>query len=120
MSSVGEIGLDSGEETSVLEEGMMFESADGWEFKTFKYVFYREGRVVVAMRTSEGHEMSEKVSVCETGMPYVKSSESNFEVAGRLIRWIPGMRRPFELGQNIVRLFFPVQNLGDMDESFYK
>jgi len=28
----------------------------------------------------------EKVSVCETGMPYAKSSESDFELAGGLIR----------------------------------
>jgi len=67
---------------------------DGREFRTFEYMFYGEGRVEAAMRTSEWHEMSEKVSVCETGMPYAKSSESNFEVAGGLIRWIPGMRRP--------------------------
>ena len=59
--------------------------------------------------------------VCETGMPYAKSSESNFEVAGGLIRWIPGMRRPpFELGQDIVRLFFPVCIPGDINVSFYK
>ena len=38
------------------------------------------------MRTSERHEMSEKVSVSETGMPYAKSGESNFEVTGELIR----------------------------------
>jgi len=42
--------------------------------------FYGEWRVEAAMRTSEGHEMSQKVSVCETGMPFAKSSESNFEV----------------------------------------
>ena len=59
---------------------------NGREFRTFKYMFYGEGRVQVAMRTSEGHEMSEKVSVCETVMPYAKSSESDFEVAGGLIR----------------------------------
>ena len=77
-------------------------SADDREFGTFKFVFYGEGRVEAAMRTSERHEMSEKVSVCETGMPCAESSESNFEVTGRLIRWIPGMRRPFE----ILRDFF--------------
>jgi len=38
------------------------------------------------MRTRERHEMSEKVSMCETGMLYAKSSESSFEVAGGLIR----------------------------------
>ena len=43
-------------------------------------MFYEEGRVEAAMRTSERHEMSEKLSVSETGMPYVKSGESNFEV----------------------------------------
>ena len=36
-------------------------SADGREFRTFKYVFYGEGRVEAAMRTCERHEMSEKV-----------------------------------------------------------
>jgi len=71
-------------------------------------VFYGEGRVETAMMTSEGHEMCEKVSACETSMPYAKPSESNFEVAGGLIRRIPRMRRPFESGQDIVRLFFPV------------
>jgi len=38
------------------------------------------------MRTCERHEMSEKVSVCETGMPYAESSEPYFEVTGGLIR----------------------------------
>ena len=49
--------------------------------------------------------------VCETGLPYAKSSESNFEVAAGLIKWIPGMRRPFELGQDIVKLFKPTHLL---------
>ena len=60
------------------------------------------------MRASKRHEMSEKVNVSETGMPYAKSGESNFEVTGGLIRWIPGTRRHFELGQDTVRLFFRV------------
>jgi len=30
--------------------------------------------------------MSERVSVCETGMPYAESGEGNFEVTGGLIR----------------------------------
>ena len=47
----------------------------GREFRTFKYVFYREGRVEAAMRTCERHDMSEKVSVCETGTPYAESGE---------------------------------------------
>jgi len=55
-------------------------SADGREFRTFKYMFYGERRVEAAMRTSERHEMSEKVSVRETSMFYTKSDESNFEV----------------------------------------
>jgi len=38
------------------------------------------------MRTFERHEMSEKVSVCETGIHYAESSESDFEVTGGLIR----------------------------------
>jgi len=37
------------------------------EFRTLKYGFY--GRVEAAMRTCERHEMSEKMSVCETSMP---------------------------------------------------
>jgi len=49
-------------------------------------MFYGEGRVEAAMRTCERHEMSEKVSVCETGMPNGESGESNFEVTGGLIR----------------------------------
>jgi len=63
-------------------------SVDSREFRTFKYSyeFYGEGRVEAAKRTSESHEMSEKVSVSETGMPYTKSGESNFEMTGGLIR----------------------------------
>jgi len=38
------------------------------------------------MRTCERYEMSEKVSVCQTGMPYAESGESNFVVTGGLIR----------------------------------
>ena len=38
-------------------------SADGREFRTFRYVFYGEGRVEAAMRTCKRHEMSEEVSV---------------------------------------------------------
>jgi len=49
-------------------------------------VFYGEGRVEAAMRTYERHEMSKKESVCETGMPYAESGESNFKVTGGLIR----------------------------------
>jgi len=59
---------------------------DGREFRTLKYVFYGKGSVEAAMRTCERHEMSEKVSVCETSMPYAESGESNFEVTGALIR----------------------------------
>ena len=44
------------------------------------------GEVEAAMSTCERHEMSEKVSVCETGMSYAESGESNFEVTGGLIR----------------------------------
>jgi len=44
--------------------------ADGREFRTFKYVFYGEGRVEAAVNTGKRHEISEKVSVSETGMPY--------------------------------------------------
>ena len=58
------------------------------------------------MRTCDRHEMSEKMSVCEMGMPYAESVESNFEVTGGLIRRISGMRRSFELCQDIVRLIF--------------
>jgi len=47
-------------------------------------VFYGEGKVEAAMRTRERHEMSEKVSVGETGMSYAESDESNFEVTGEL------------------------------------
>ena len=61
-------------------------SADGQVSRTFKYVFYGEWRVEPAMRTSERHEMSEKVSMSETGMPYAKSGANNFEVTGGLIR----------------------------------
>jgi len=61
-------------------------SANGPDFRTFKYVFYEEGRVEAAMRTSERREMSEKVSVSETGMPYAESGESNFKMTGGLIR----------------------------------
>jgi len=60
-------------------------SADGREFRTLKYMFYGERRVEDAMRTCERREMSEKVSVCETGMPYAESGESNFEVTKGLI-----------------------------------
>ena len=49
-------------------------------------MFFGEGRVEVAMRTCERHEMSEKVSACETDMPYAESGESNFEMTGGLIR----------------------------------
>jgi len=70
-------------------------------------VFYGKGRVEAAVRTSERHEMSEKVSVNNSKL-YAKSGESIFEVTGGLIRRIPGTRRPFELDQDIVRLFFPV------------
>ena len=49
-------------------------------------MFYGEGRIEAAVRTCERHEMSEKVSVCETGMPYAESGESNFEETGGLIR----------------------------------
>ena len=45
-------------------------------------MFYGDGRVKAAMRTCETHEMS----VCETGLPYAESGESNFEVTGGLIR----------------------------------
>ena len=41
-------------------------SADGREFRRFKYVFYGKARVEAAMRTSEKHEMNEKVSVSGT------------------------------------------------------
>ena len=105
MSSVGEVSLDAGKETRLSEErknvgeqrGEVSEralgvsryeerSVDGREFRTFKYVFYGEGRVEAVMRTCERHEMSKKVSVCETGMPYAESGESNFEVTRGLIR----------------------------------
>jgi len=36
------------------------------------------------MRTSERHQMSERVSVSETGIPCAESGESNFEVTGGL------------------------------------
>ena len=49
-------------------------------------MFHGEGRVEIAMRTCERHEMSEKVSVCETGMSYAESGEGNFEETGGLIR----------------------------------
>jgi len=49
-------------------------------------VFYGEERIEAAMRTCERHEMSEKVSVCEMGIPYAESGESNFEVTRGLIR----------------------------------
>jgi len=49
-------------------------------------VFYGEGRVEVAMRTCERHEMSEKVSVRGTGMPFAESGKSDFEVTGGMIR----------------------------------
>jgi len=49
-------------------------------------VFYGEGRVEAAMRTCKRHEMSEMVSVCQMGMPYAKSGESNFYVMGGLIK----------------------------------
>jgi len=61
-------------------------SADGRDFRTFKYVFYGEERVEAVMRTGQRHETSEKVSVSETGMSYAKSGESNFEVTEGLIR----------------------------------
>ena len=35
-------------------------------------------------------------------MPHAWSGESNLEVTGTLIRWIPGTRRPFELGQDLI------------------
>ena len=50
------------------------------------HMFYGEGSIEAAMRTSERHEMSEKVNVCEMGMPYAESGKSNFEVMGGLIR----------------------------------
>ena len=40
-------------------------------------MFYGEGRVEAAMRTCERLEMSEKVSVCETGMPYAEWWENS-------------------------------------------
>ena len=49
-------------------------------------MFYGEGRVEAAMKTRERHETSEKVSVCETDIPYAESGESNFKVTGGLIR----------------------------------
>ena len=49
-------------------------------------MFYGAGRVEAAMRKRERHDMSEKVSVCETGMAYAESGESNFEVTRGLIR----------------------------------
>jgi len=49
-------------------------------------VFYGEGRVEAAMRTRGRHEMNEKVSVRETGIPYAESGESDFDVTGGLIR----------------------------------
>jgi len=61
-------------------------SANGREFRRFKYVFYGKARVEAAMRTSEKHEMNEKVSVSEMGTPDAKSGESNFEETGGLIR----------------------------------
>jgi len=47
-----------------------YRSAHGREFRTIKDVFYGEGRVEAVMRTSERHEMSEKVSVSETSISY--------------------------------------------------
>jgi len=49
-------------------------------------VFYGEGRVEAAMRTCERHEMSAKVSMCETDMPYAESGESNSGKTGGLNR----------------------------------
>jgi len=37
------------------------------------------------MRTGEGHEMSEEVSVSKAGMSCTKPGESNFQVSGGLV-----------------------------------
>jgi len=54
-------------------------------------MFYGEGRVEAVVRTCERHERSEKVSVCETGMPYVGSGENNF------LPKILAVRQPLDL-----------------------
>jgi len=56
------------------------------EFGAFKYMFYGEGKIETTIRAGEGHEISEEVSVNETGMSCMKPGKSNFKVLRGLVR----------------------------------
>ena len=45
-------------------------------------MFYGEGRISVAVRIGERHEMSEKVGTSKAGMPIPESSDGNFVATG--------------------------------------
>jgi len=45
-------------------------------------VFHGEGRISIAVRTGERHEVSEKVGMRKAGMPNLESSDGDFVATG--------------------------------------